>query len=60
MEGDGKTAAEEKGREEGGERRGNACCTFVKNNGRTEDGLRKEWSRRRKRPGCPAHRVRPR
>jgi hypothetical protein len=39
MEGGGKTAAEEKGRKEGGEeKRGNACCSFVKTNGRTEDG----------------------
>jgi hypothetical protein len=40
MEGGGKTAAEEKGRKEGGEERGNACCSFVKTNGRTEDGRR--------------------
>jgi hypothetical protein len=38
MEGGGKTAAEEKGRKEGGEKRGNACCSFVKTNVRTEDG----------------------
>jgi hypothetical protein len=38
MEGGGKAAAEEKGRKEGGEKRGNACCSFVKTNGRTEDG----------------------
>jgi hypothetical protein len=40
MEGGGKTAAEEKGRKEGGEKRGNASCSFVKTNGRTEDGRR--------------------
>jgi hypothetical protein len=38
MEGGGKAAAEEKGRKEGGEKRGNACSSFVKTNGRTEDG----------------------
>jgi hypothetical protein len=34
MEGGGKTAAEENGSKEGGEKRGNACCSFVKTNGR--------------------------